>query len=241
MTFTEAQTTAFFQGADQMALNERTRGRLAVEGLETVQDLVEFDDDSFKQLVENLRKPGGMVENPDPNAPEGAMIPTPPFVLSAKSHARLKVAMKAAKYYEMVSRPLTPQNMSWSPCLKDFAEHWDALTQCKENEDPQVPKITKTLQVMQWAEAFSDFLHRKVGIRSIPLAYVTRPEIAVAEPAPPLAENRSYSTGDDGHGSVEGELIARASHSHAKFRDDNASVYYFVEEATRGTTYRRCS
>jgi bifunctional ADP-heptose synthase (sugar kinase/adenylyltransferase) len=55
MTFTEAQTTAFFQGADQMALNERTRGRLAVEGLETVQDLVEFDDDSFKQLVENLR------------------------------------------------------------------------------------------------------------------------------------------------------------------------------------------
>jgi hypothetical protein len=158
-------------------------------------------------------------------------------VLSAKSHARLKVAMKAAKYYEMVSRPLTPQNMSWSPCLKDFAEHWDALTQRKENEDPQVPKITKTLQVMQWAEAFSDFLHRKVGIRSIPLAYVTRPEIAVAEPAPPLAENRSYSTGDDGHGSVEGELIARASHSHAKFRDDNASVYYFVEEATRGTTY----
>jgi hypothetical protein len=87
MTFTEAQTTAFFEGADQMALNERTRGRLAIEGLETVQDLVEFDDDSFKQLVENLRKPGGMVENPDPNAPEGAMIPTPPFVLSAKSHA----------------------------------------------------------------------------------------------------------------------------------------------------------
>jgi hypothetical protein len=52
MTFTEAQTTAFFEGADQMALNERTRGRLAIEGLETVQDLVEFDDDSFKQLVD---------------------------------------------------------------------------------------------------------------------------------------------------------------------------------------------
>jgi hypothetical protein len=55
MAFTAAQTTAFFEGADQMALTERTRGLLAIEGLETVQDLVEFDDDSFKQLVENLR------------------------------------------------------------------------------------------------------------------------------------------------------------------------------------------
>ena len=36
---------------------------------------------------------------------------------------------------------------------------------------------------------------------------------------------------------MESELIARASHTHALFRDDNSVVYYHLEEATRGTSY----
>ena len=36
---------------------------------------------------------------------------------------------------------------------------------------------------------------------------------------------------------MEGELIARASHTHAPFRDDNSVVYYHLEEATRETFY----
>ena len=39
------------------------------------------------------------------------------------------------------------------------------------------------------------------------------------------------------HGSVEGELVARAAHTHALYRDDNSVVYYHLEEATRGTPY----
>ena len=37
-------------------------------------------------------------------------------------------------------------------------------------------------------------------------------------------------------GSAEGELIARAAHTHALYRDDN-SVVYSLEEAARGTSY----
>ena len=36
---------------------------------------------------------------------------------------------------------------------------------------------------------------------------------------------------------MEGELIARASHTHALFRDNNSVVYYHLEEATMGTSY----
>ena len=39
------------------------------------------------------------------------------------------------------------------------------------------------------------------------------------------------------HGSVEGKLIARASHDHPKHEDDNAQVCHFLEEATRSTSY----
>ena len=38
------------------------------------------------------------------------------------------------------------------------------------------------------------------------------------------------------HGLVK-ELVARASHMHALFREDNSDVYYKLEEAMRGTLY----
>ena len=38
-------------------------------------------------------------------------------------------------------------------------------------------------------------------------------------------------------GSVEKELIARASHNHPLFREDNGLVYFKLEAATRGTAY----
>ena len=61
-----------------------------------------------------------------------------------------------------------------------------------------------------------------------------RESSVVAVAAPILAINQPYS---DVHDLVEGELIARTSHRHALFRDDNAKVYHYLEEATRTTQY----
>ena len=36
---------------------------------------------------------------------------------------------------------------------------------------------------------------------------------------------------------MEGELVARAAHTHALHRDDNSVVYYHLEEAIMGTSY----
>ena len=36
---------------------------------------------------------------------------------------------------------------------------------------------------------------------------------------------------------MEGELVARAAHAHALFRDDNSVAYHHLEEASRGTSY----
>ena len=49
-----------------------------------------------------------------------------------------------------------------------------------------------------------------------------------------MVANQPYS---EEHGSVEEELIARADHTHALFCNDSASVYYFLEEGTRGTHF----
>ena len=68
----------------------------------------------------------------------------------------------------------------------------------------------------------------------IPLAYVMRAVVEVLVVVPALENNHPHS---EEHGSVENEFIARASHKHELFHEDNTKVYYHLEEATDGTSY----
>jgi hypothetical protein len=224
MVFTIAQTTAFFEGVDQMGIPAETRLQLANEGIDDVSHLADFHKDTLTQVADNLRQPGGRIPNPDPNAPPGSTIAQPPFVFGAKSQKRLLEACELIRYYEMVSREPTHTNMRWDPVIKNFTQQWQALKDRKDGEAPEVPKITKTLSIIKWTEAFTDFLHRKIGVRMVPLAYIVRELVTPGVP-PALATGLPNSTE---HGSVEGEMIARTSHTHPLFRDDNSSVYYLL-------------
>ena len=218
MVLTAAQTTAFFENPDQLGIPHKTMVQIQQEGIQTVADLADFENQELQQLADNLRKPGGRIPDPNPNAAPGATIPTPAFTYGAKSQKRLTVAC----------------DLVWNQIMSNFEIQWKALKDRKDEDDPDVPKITKALPIIKWTEAFQDFLHRVIGARMIPLAYVIRIDPQVPGLAPTLAPNQPHSTE---HGSVEGELIARASHTHALFRDENSVVYYHLEEATRGTSY----
>jgi hypothetical protein len=230
MVFTIAQTTAFFKAQDQMGIPTDTRLQLANEGIEDVSD---FDKDKLMQVSNNLQHPGGRIANPDPNTPPRATIAQPLFVFGAKPQKYLLVACDMVRYYEMIARELSATNMCWKPVIKTFTQQWKALKDRKDGEAPEVPKISKTLSIIKWTEAFTNFLHQKIGVQMVPLAYVVC-EVVIPPAPPPLTTNLPYS---EQHGSVEGELIARASRAHPLYRDDNSSVYYLLEEATRGTSY----
>jgi hypothetical protein len=61
--------------------------------------------------------------------------------------------------------------------MKNFSEQWKAMEDKKGAGDgPEIPKITKASPTIKWTEAFRDYLHRVIGVRTIPLAYVIRPE-----------------------------------------------------------------
>ena len=234
MVLTAAQTTAFFEQDAQMGIPHDTVVQLALEGITSVADLADFDKASLQQLADNLRRPGGRVPDPNPAAAAGATIPTPPFVFGAKSQKRLQVACDLVRFYQTVGRDMTAANMQWTHTMKNFEIQWKALKARKDDDTPDVPKITKALPIIKWTEAFQDFTNRVIGTRTIPLFYVIRGEVNVPGAAPALATNQPHSTE---HGSVEAELIARASHAHALYRDDNSTVYHHLEEATRGTPY----
>ena len=234
MVLTTAQTTSFFENVDQMGVQHATVVQFALEGIQMVDDLADFDNEALQQLADNLHRPGGRVPNPDPGAAAGSTIRTPAFVFVAKSQKRLGIVCELVWYYNTMGRNLTAANMRWNNVIKNFEIQWKALKTKRDEETPDVPKISKSLSIIKWTEAFQDHLHRVIGVRMIPLAYVTRKDEDVPAVAPPLMAAQPHS---EVHGSIEGEMIAWASHTHAMFRDDNAAVYYALEEATRSTSY----
>ena len=234
MVLTQLQTTAFFENPDQLGIPHETMVQIQREGIQSVANLADFEKQELQQLADNLRKSVGRIPDPNPNAAPGATIPTPAFTYGAKSQKRLTVACDLVRFYQTVGRDLTAANIQRNQVMSNFEIQWKALKDRKDEDDPDVPKITKALPIVKWTEAFQDFLHRVIGARMIPLGYVIRIEPQFPGPAPTLAPNQPHSAE---HGSVESELIARASHTHALFRDDNSVVYYDLEEATRGTSY----
>ena len=204
MVLTAAQTTAFFENADQMGIPHAMVVQLGIEGLVAVGDLADFDQDSLQQLADNLCKPGGWVADPNPAAAARVMIPTPAFVFGAKSQKQLGVACDLVQYYETVGHDLTVPNMHWSQVGKNFEIQWKALKDRKEVDPPKVMKITKTLPIMKWTEAYQDYRHRVISVRVIPLVFITHTDSGVPMPAPPLAPNQPHSKA---HGSIENELV----------------------------------
>ena len=164
----------------------------------------------------------------------GFQHPTPVFVFGAKSQKCLGIACELVWYYNTVGRNLTAANMRWNNVIKNFEIQWKALKTKRDEDTPEVPKISKSLPIFKWTKAFKDHLHRVIGVRMIPLAYVSRKDEDVPAVVPPLLAGQPHS---EVLSSIEGEMIVRASHTHAMFRDGNAAVYYALKEATRSTSY----
>ena len=225
---TVQQNTDFF--TNQMNIPARTVTELATMGIDTAESLVDYDEDLLKQVKEDLKRPGGTEVDPNNAA---ARIPTRPYVLSPLSCHRLAVAAHAVRYYNAIGRGLTMASMTWNGALMMYAEYLKALKVQKKAENPELPKVSRSLPVVQWTEAFSIYLDRTLGSRDIPLSYVIR-----ENEVPPVIQNlqnrRPYSTN---HSSVNEELIARASHTHELFSTDNQYVFDYIEEALRTTAY----
>src|SRR5688572_16301922 len=129
----------------------------------------------------------------------------------------------------MVGRGTSAGNMQWDPIIKTFMDYWKSLVDRKKDDYPDIPKITKSVPVIKWTEVFSDFLAHVVGSRTVPLSYVIWPVIHVMLIGP-LQPGQPYSQEFE---LLEEGLVARASHMHALYKEDNVQVYFYLEEATR--------
>eukprot|EP00957_Ditylum_brightwellii_P189310 14409302-Ditylum_brightwellii.AAC.2 len=85
---------------------------------------------------------------------------------------------------------------------------------------------------MHWTDVFNGFICRKIGVRTTPLSYLTR---ATALAMRPESVHKDDLPHGEEFGLIEEELVAQASHRHPLYCEENAAVYYCLEEAVRGT------
>eukprot|EP00957_Ditylum_brightwellii_P093815 7144094-Ditylum_brightwellii.AAC.2 len=97
-----------------------------------------------------------------------------------------------------------------------------------------MPKISKTLPIIKWPESFANFLNRKIGVRTIPLAYVIRKEVTAPKPIANRQKDKPHTAK---YCSIDGDLVPMASHYHPNYKEDNVKLYYFLKNALCGTSY----
>jgi hypothetical protein len=214
----------------ELGMPEATVERLAEEGVERPEDLVEFSLADVKTMVANLRRPGGS----EPDGDAGGTVPTFPFKFGAKAMLRLQNACDVAKCYETLRCDMSADMLVCDPAIKNFKLEHDALIERKK-QTVVTPRMSSNLNVVKWTESFLDFLSRLVGVRNMPLTYVVRETVEVDIGTEVILLNGCCYTEESG--SIEQELIIRASHKHPLCKDDNARMYFLLEEATRSTSY----
>ena len=80
------------------------------------------------------------------------------------------------QFYNTVQCDVTTANLQWSTVMKNFKIQWNASKEWITEDEPEVPKITKTLPIIKWAKAFQDYLNQCIGNFNIPLSYIIQDE-----------------------------------------------------------------
>ena len=163
---TKDQNTFFFTNIKQMEVTKEMLTQLGLEGIKKVEDLAEFSKDNWKQVAENLKRPGGQMKNSDKvhGNDNPSMIPQTLYPFGVRSQKRLQEASELTRYYITVGRRLTVANTTYATVIRSFTNQWAGLKNCKRQAQPVVPKITTELPIMRWVDVFDDFLSRKIGV-----------------------------------------------------------------------------
>ena len=203
------------------------RMAIQAEGLSILDDFLEFDEGSIKILCSSVRKPGGLVI--DPNDATRRIV-DPGFNIPAICEKRLKWAVYAACCYQVVGRTLTQDGLSRMR-LKLFERHAELI---KDHVDPEkLPVVTKTYGIMKAMDVLPNHLRECLGSRKIPLSYVIRDE-----ENPPVLENLApdKATGAS-YNSIMDELIAYAPLTGDQYIEDNAKVFQIIQDMVTGTPF----
>ena len=230
MVLTASQQVSFFEYSDQIRLSNRARTpSLVLEGIFTVDDIADWDENDWYQWKSNCRNTD-KVQDPNNAANIIAQLL---FKVSLKPLKRLKIASKLIRYYDSVYILLSAANIRWV-VMKNFEIQRKSMVDKSKETKPDVPKLGKNTTVAKWNDFIKVHAAQVFVARKDTLEYLLRPNDVVVAPHPPLVMDHPYSADA---GSIEGKHNICLSLKHPFYRDDNKSLFAILEVALRGTTY----
>lgn len=202
------------------------RTALRNQGLTNFDDFTTLTEEDVEEICSNVRKPGGMMANPNYNAGvqnQPLVIANPGVPLGHIYEKRLKILRSYMFHLQRIQRlpfdsdVTTLQDLSQIYLLKDLDKGEDNLTL-------PVPFVrVDTARVM--LEDLDDYLGRKRGETGVPLSYVVRKDVAL----PTDMEDPGM-----GQPSYLEEMIRRASHAGSEWQTDNLAVWNILRHITHG-------
>ena len=217
--------------------DDQVSDAIIAQGLDSIADLAELTVDDVSLLCSTARRPGGQIEQRqhDGVGAPNIQISNPGVKVPARFQMKLELAVRAARYFASVARPITAVLMNW-PCLRHFSSLKEI---CANWTDPDpLPSLGRSIPIMKMIELIRNYLRRVLGIRKIPLAYVVRSMVAVPPigDAPLRTAPSSLPYGAK-YSSFHDEQIERASHDHPGYAEDNATVMDIILTVVQGTSF----
>ena len=174
------------------------------QGMDTLVELRILKDEEVDSLCKLLRRPGGMVVNPQANAAgQPAEIPAVGQNVSMRAVTNLKLACYFIRHQQRTSRTVVPGTVT----LVRIRE----LRSLREEEEKHVsPPSKPTIIEENWSktmEAILTYIQLHLGITKVPLAYVVRDS-----PDMPPGIDLRMGEGDSLYASHQDELTFRAPH-----------------------------
>ena len=203
--------------------------RIAIrdEGLAVLVDLLEFNESGIKTLCASVRKPGGMIV--DPNDPGRQMV-DPGFHIPAICEKRLKWAAYGARIYHMIGRNINHDSLN-RLSLKAFERHSILMT---DHDDPEkLHVVSKTFGIVKAMDLVPGHLRNRLGSRNIPLSYIIRDEVQ----APALRPLKLDDCVGEEYLSLAEELVIHTPHVGSEYVEDNAKVFQIIQDMVQGTSF----
>lgn len=209
------QVFGIADGNIRQAINE--------QGLTNFDDFFNLTETDVEEICTNVRKPGGMMVNPNvqvlnlPGVP--MMIANPGLPLGHLYEKRLKMLRYYMFHLKRIQR--LPINLVQAT-LNDVTQVY-LLKEHDKNEatvdlPAQFQRIDNARIII---ENLDDYLLRKRGEFGVPLAYVTRFEVAL----PPMFEDPGF-----GQPNYVEEMIRRAPHVGPNWQIDNVAVRHITHD-----------
>jgi hypothetical protein len=196
------------------------------QGIINLEELENLDDKGVERLCQALKKPGGMIANPNAGAPGApANIPNPGFDVPVVAEENLKLAAYYVRHLKRISRPVNIGAIT----VALVRRYRDLKLAEEEHKDPTVKP---TINANNWPKTFEEieeYLRNHLGHTKAPLAYVVRKDEAVPPAAADPAANYPV---------VQDEMIRRSPHVDAldepteAYKQDNRRVWTLLAELT---------